>query len=223
MEKIRITGSDHKGQSLIARTDISIKSLSNISVLFDEFPVEVYYHDVKVCIQAVSHLALANIGTNILLDRGLYRARGQHYTTFLMKLYLTIILSCQPSKLLHRSSGIEFRALEIPVKFQPENSRDRRCKEFIAKYITTGDSIEIALSIESTVIKLASCTVSIPRYRVFYKVDGMDKQFLTGCTGYISILRTFLTQKLDFTFTFGACFDSNFREYLSHPLKRESN
>ena len=58
VEKIRITGSDHNGNSLIARTDLTIANPSSVSVLIDELPVEVYYRGVKVTIQAVSRLAL---------------------------------------------------------------------------------------------------------------------------------------------------------------------
>ena len=52
MERVRITGSDQKGNSLTASIDIALKNPSNISVLVDELPVEIFYDGIKVTIQA---------------------------------------------------------------------------------------------------------------------------------------------------------------------------
>ena len=56
VEQIRIIGSDQKGNNLTARTVIAIENPSNVSLLWDESPIEISYQGVKVIIQAVSHL-----------------------------------------------------------------------------------------------------------------------------------------------------------------------
>lgn len=96
--------------------------------------------------------------------------------------------------------------MEVPVKFQPENSRDKRCKEFIAKYITTAENLEISFCLERTVVKLASSAISIPRFKLTSTVKGLDQQFLKGATVYISLVRVLLLRKFSFSFDLGAFF-----------------
>lgn len=48
VEKITITGSDEKGDSLTAPTSISVKNPSKVSFFQEEAYVDIYYEDVKV-------------------------------------------------------------------------------------------------------------------------------------------------------------------------------
>lgn len=48
MENLKITGSDVMGNGATVHANITIKNPSNISVLVDELPIELYYNAVKV-------------------------------------------------------------------------------------------------------------------------------------------------------------------------------
>ena len=98
--------------------------------------------------------------------------------------------------------GTDFRA-EIQANFQPENPHDKRCKEFIEKYLLTGEHLNVSLSLERTVIKLASSAISIPRFKLACTIEGLNKAFIPRSTLYISICRAVVMREIDLTFDFG--------------------
>ena len=100
--------------------------------------------------------------------------------------------------------------MDVPIKIQSKNYHDKQWKEFTVKYITTEESIELVYSLEKIVIKLGSSMISIPHFRSTVTVLGMNKQFVTGGTAYLSLLRAPLRRKIEFTFNFGAFFGSKF-------------
>ena len=89
------------------------------------------------------------------------------------------------------------------MKIQPKNHGDEKCKNFTSRYITTGEMIELRLSLTKTLIKLASSTISIPLFSVATTIIGIDKRIAMGVTGYLSLLRASLRKTCEFTFDVG--------------------
>ena len=96
------------------------------------------------------------------------------------------------------------------MKSQPKNHSDEKYKNFVTRYITTREMIELHLSATKTLIKLASSTIFIPFFRVATTIIGIDKRIVMGTTAYVSLLRAPLRKTCVFTFDLGAVVGFNF-------------
>ena len=82
LENIKFIGCKENANGVQGNIDMTIKNSSSVSVLVDELPVEFCYKGIKV---TYSGRLSFGITANTESDRGIYRAWGQHYISFIVK------------------------------------------------------------------------------------------------------------------------------------------